>query len=172
MSHSRLFFRRFFQFRLVWLFILTLLIATALALYTRARHRVTVCDNLYGLGCPVTRSGRLDESEFGDYCFHCKWAPLPKNEIQWTGIVPALLGTWETKGFTVFVNPAVLGGPVKANDKVLDLLLDLKGLDTIVICAGQNEDILSHPTVKPFVDRIRAERPTVRIVAQKFVLVG
>jgi hypothetical protein len=86
--------------------------------------------------------------------------------------VPAVFGAWEGKRFTVFVEPTVFDPSYREDEKAARLILSLEGLDTIVICAGHNPDILSYPPIKAFVERVRKERPHVRIVTQKCVIVG
>lgn len=164
---------RAFTFRLSSLFLVTTVVAFGTFFYGRARTMERTCSLLHDLKCPAVYSDSLQQSEYEDYCFlSCSVGGLPRNEIRWRGFMPAVSGAWELERFTVFLNPSAIHPLYKNEMRIHRLLVELPNLDTIVICAGENPEILSVPCVKEFLERLLLERPGIRIVTQQFVQVG
>jgi hypothetical protein len=164
---------RLLTFRLSSLFVMTAVVALGSALYARAVTMERVCSELYKRRCPAIYSGSIPLSDCDDFCLlTCYSSSPPANEVQWRGFASAVIGHWETKRFTVFINPNRLQPCYKQEERILRLVLELPNLDTIVICAGQNPDMLEHPPVKAFVEQVRQHRPRIRIVVQQFMVVG
>jgi len=98
---------------------------------------------------------------------------IPHNDIEWEGVSRAALGLWEFKRFTVLVdNGNALSSLYQLEPRIRSLIIQLDGVDTVVVGAGHNPDILSHPAIAPFVKDLKKARPKIRIVTQQYAIVG
>jgi hypothetical protein len=159
-------------FRLTTLFLVVTLAAFSIHFYTRAARRFEIIGELKALNCHTVLTHSTPREQYEIDCFRCAFRGTPENEVKWCGVLFASIGYWEVKTFTVFVDPTVLVPIYASEQRFYDLIGNFNGLDEIVVCAGDNPDVLAHPEVAKFVDYVRRRKPAVRIVAQRFPYVG
>lgn len=148
------------------------LVAVGTCFYVRAQRRHRICVELYGFGCPVVHSSSISPADVEGRFYRANLGQTHPNDVQWMGTAPAVLGLWEFKRFTVLVDAGRLSPIYQQEPRIRSLIVQLEGIDTIVIGAGENPNIFSHPSVASFVKELQKARPSIRVIAQRYVIVG
>lgn len=165
--------KKFTQFRLPALFCLTLVVALGAWFHFREQRRITVCNGLYALDCPTVRLGEVPAVEYGAFCTRmCSRGAYPSNASQSPRSAWAFVGVCESQRYTVFMNPGLILPMFNNEPRIRKLLLELDGLQEVVICDSGYPDVLNEPHVKDFIDKLRQQRPTLRFTPQKCTCLG
>ncbi len=155
---------RIWQFSMRTLMVLVIIVAWAAYQYGQVEVRVRITDRLRERGCVAYLERHCPPEQHKGVCERCfSIADYPQGDSFRLNSLRTFTGAETTERLVVFV-PFYVVAFHDERDEIAQLLGDLPGLSTVVICGGGPNE---HAKITYFKKQIRTSRPNVRIESLK-----